>query len=184
MCHMHITVCVSSQPPIHYAIPQSHAQIESYLLRSGSAYSALWNALLARSLQHYLQKVQNVRVRNPLRHFFQQPVVPDVVEVGSQVKIEHARLPLDYRLSHPLDRVMRCPLGPISKRSRLEIRLEDRLEYELERALDHSVTDRRNRKHADFAPVLRYLLPSRWEWLVGVPSQLVPQLPEQSLRAL
>jgi hypothetical protein len=24
--------------------------------------------------------MQNVRVRNPLRHFLQQPVVPDVVE--------------------------------------------------------------------------------------------------------
>jgi hypothetical protein len=33
---------------------------------------------------------------------------------------------------------MCCPLGTISKRSRLEIRLEDRLEYELERALYHS----------------------------------------------
>ena len=85
-----------------------------------------------------------VRVINPLRHLFQQPVVPDVVEVGSQVKVENARLPLDYRLSHPLDRVMCCPLGSIPERSRLEIRLEDRLEYELERTLHYSVPDRRN----------------------------------------
>ena len=28
-------------------------------------------------------------------HFSQQPVVPDIVKVGSQVKIEDARLPLD-----------------------------------------------------------------------------------------
>jgi hypothetical protein len=33
---MHITVYVSSQPPIHHASLQSRAQIESYLLRSGS----------------------------------------------------------------------------------------------------------------------------------------------------
>ena len=53
---------------------------ESYLLRSGSAYSALRNALLARSFQHDLQKVHNVCVINPLCHFFQQPVVPDIVK--------------------------------------------------------------------------------------------------------
>ena len=37
---MHITVYVSSQSPIHHAIPQSHAQIESYLLRSGCSIVA------------------------------------------------------------------------------------------------------------------------------------------------
>src|SRR5258705_10035700 len=79
---------------------------------------------------------------------------------------------------------MCCPLGQISKRSRLEIRLEDRFEYELERALHHPVPDRRYRKDADFAPILRYLLPPGWEWLVGAPRQFVPPLVEQSLRAL
>ena len=62
----------------------------------------------------------------------QQPVVPDIVKVGSQVKIKDARLRLDNCLGYSLDRVVCCPLGPISKRSRLEIRLEDRFEYELE----------------------------------------------------
>src|SRR3954470_7162044 len=123
--------------------------------------------------------MHDLGVINPLSHFCQQPVVPDIVKVGTQVEVEDARLPLDYCLSHSLDRVM-C-FGPISKR--LEIRLEDRFEDELERALHHSVADRRNRKDADFAPVLWYLLPPGWEWLVGVPSQLVPELLEQSLRA-
>src|SRR5215469_12011611 len=68
--------------------------------------------------------MQNVRVINPLRHFRQQPVVPDIVKVGSQVKVEDARLLMDNCLCYPLDRVMRCPLGPISKRPRLEIRFE------------------------------------------------------------
>src|SRR5438445_5024290 len=92
----------------------------------------------------------------------------------SQINVEDPRLPPDYRLSHSLDRIMSCPLGTISKRSRLEIRLEDRLEYELERALHHSVADRWNREDTDFAPVLRYLLPSRGEWLAGAPDQFVP----------
>ena len=76
-------------------------------------------------------------------------------EEGAQIKVEDPRLPPDYRLGNSLDRIMSCPLGTISKRSRLEIRLEDRLEYELERALHHSVADRRNREDTDFAPVLR-----------------------------
>src|SRR5262245_66471966 len=71
---------------------------------------------------------------------------------------------------------MSCPLGTISKRSRLEVCLEDRLQYELERTLNHPIPDRRNRKDADFAPVLRYfLLPSRQRHIVAL-IQFVPNL--------
>src|SRR5215469_2363602 len=128
--------------------------------------------------------MHDVLVVDPLSHFRQQPVVPDIVKVGAQIKIKNPRLPLDDGSSHSLDRVMCLPFGPISKRSRLEIRLEHRLEDELERTLHHSVTDRRDRQNADFAPVFRYLLFSRWEWLVGAPDQFVAQLLEQSLHAL
>jgi hypothetical protein len=79
---------------------------------------------------------------------------------------------------------MCCPLGPISKRSRLEIRLEDRFEYELERALRHPVPDRRYRNDAHFAPSFGISCLRGWEWLVGAPRQFVPQLLERSLRAL
>src|SRR5258708_2105874 len=134
--------------------------IEVKVAEQGRDDSALWNALLARSLQHNLQKVHDVRVVYPLRHFRQQPVVPNIVKVGAQIKVEDPRLPPDYRLGNSLDRIMSCR-GTISKRTRLEIRLEDRLEYELERAVHHSVADRWNREDTDFAPVLRYLLPPR-----------------------
>src|SRR6201984_737308 len=97
--------------------------IEVEVTEQGRNYSPLWNALLARSFQHDLQEVHDVRVINPLCHFFQQPVVPDIVKVGSQVKVEDARLPLDNCVGYSLDRVMCFPLGPISKRARLEIRL-------------------------------------------------------------
>ncbi|HEX4548148.1 MAG TPA: recombinase family protein, partial [Pseudomonas sp.] len=157
---------------------------ESYLLRSGSDYSALRNALLARSFQHDLQKVHDVLVVDPLSHFLQQPVMPDIVKVGSQIKVEDPRLPLSYCFRHSLDRVVCCPLGPISIRPRLEVRLEHRFEAELERTLHHSVPNRRDRQDADFAPVFRYLLLPGREWLVGAPGQFVAQLLEQSLHAL
>ena len=54
--------------------------IEVEVTEQGRDYSALWNALLARSLQHNLQKMHDVRVVYPLRHFRQQPVVPDIVK--------------------------------------------------------------------------------------------------------
>jgi hypothetical protein len=139
-----------------------------------------WNAFLAGRFQHDLQKMHDVRVIDPLRRLFQQPVVPDIVEIGSQIEVQDARLPLDNGLSDPLDRAMSCPLGSISKRPWLEIRLEDRFEYEFERTLHHPVPDRRDRQDADFAPVLRYLLPPGREWLVRTPGQFVPQLLEQS----
>jgi site-specific DNA recombinase len=173
------SIPLSSTPPTA-SDPQSPpsgpgAPIDkNYLLRSGRHDTALWNALLARRFQHDLQKMQDIRVLDPLRHFCQQPVVPDIVEIGSQVEVEHARLPLDNGLSDSLDRVMSCPFGPIAKRAWLEIRFEDRFEYELERALHHPVPDRRYRKDADFAAILRYLLPPGREWPVGVPSQFVP----------
>src|ERR1700748_3193585 len=128
--------------------------------------------------------MHDVLVVDPLSHFLQQPVMPDIVKVGSQIKVEDPRLPLSYCFRHSLDRVVCCPLGPISIRPRLEVRLEHRFEDELERTLHHSVPDRRDRQDADFAPVFLYLLLPGWEWLVGAPGQFVAQLLEQSLHAL
>src|SRR5689334_21795187 len=79
--------------------------------------------------------MHDVLVVDPLSHFLQQPVMPDIVKGGSQIKVEDPRLPLSYCFSHSLDRVVRCPLGPISIRPRLEVRLEHRFEDELERTL-------------------------------------------------
>ena len=66
--------------------------------------------------------MHDVLIVDPLSHFLQQPVMPDIVKVGSQIKVEDPRLPLSYCSSHSLDRVMCCPLGPISIRPRLEVR--------------------------------------------------------------
>ena len=85
--------------------------------------------------------------------------MPDIVKIAAQVDIDNACLVLNDCSGHSVDRFMSCPLGTISKRARLEVSLEDRLQYQLERALHHPVPDRRNRKDADLAPVLRYLLP-------------------------
>src|SRR5262245_40508301 len=82
----------------------------------------------------------------------------DVIKVGFQIQIDDAGLILDDLLSPPGYGFMCWPLRSISIRPLLEIRFENRLQDEFQRPLDHSVTDCRNRKYADFAPVLRYLL--------------------------
>src|SRR6516162_7871789 len=96
--------------------------------------------------------MHDVRVIYPPRHFLQQPVMPDIVKVGPQVNVENSCLPLDYGFSHSLDRVMCCPLGPITVRPRLEVSLEYRLEDELECPLHHPVPDRGYREDADLPP--------------------------------
>ena len=83
----------------------------------------------------------------------------DIVKIAAQIDVYDTCLLLNNCSGHPVDRFMSCPLGTISKRSRLEVCLEDRLQYELERTLHHAIPDRGNRKDADFAPVLRYFLP-------------------------
>ena len=47
--------------------------------------------LCAQRLEVNLQKVHDVRVVDPARHFLQQPVVPNIVKVGSQIKVEDPR---------------------------------------------------------------------------------------------
>src|SRR5436305_2028629 len=95
------------------------------------------------------------------RHFVQQQRVLNVVKVGSQVNINDSRLVFHNGLSYPVYRLMCCPLGPVSIRSRLEVSLEDRLQDELECSLNHTIAEARNRQNANFlAPVLgNFLLP-------------------------
>jgi hypothetical protein len=103
--------------------------------------------------------VHHVIVIDSLRHLGQQTVVPNVVKVAPQIEIYDACLMLNDRLGHATDRFMSCLLGTVSKRSRLEVGLKDRLQDQLERPLRHSIADGGNRKDADFAAVLGYLLP-------------------------
>src|SRR5215472_16065216 len=124
-------------------------------------HSALRDTTATIRLQHDLQQVHHVIIVDSLRHLGQQPVVPNLVKVATQIKIYDARLALNDRLGYAVNCFMSCLLGAVPKRSRLEVSLKDRLQDELKRTLHHPITDRGNRKDADFAPVLRYLpLPS------------------------
>src|SRR6266852_2423227 len=85
--------------------------------------------------------------------------MPHIIEVGPQVKIYYSVFSLINRLSHSVDRFLRCPFRSVSIRPRLEIGFEDRFQDELECSLDHAIADRGNREDADLGTsVLRNLL--------------------------
>src|SRR5688572_30824828 len=92
-----------------------------------------------------------VPIIDSLCHFSHQHTVAHGIEVGSQIDVDDSCLALGDGLRHSQHRLMRCPLGPVPKRSALEIRLENRLQDELKRSLDHTISDRGNRNDADFA---------------------------------
>src|ERR1019366_9124321 len=95
----------------------------------------------------------------PSSHLRQQQIVLNIVEVGSQIKINDACLPFHDRFIHSEHRFLSCPLRSVSVRPRLEISFEDRLQDELERPLDHTVTNRGNRKKLMGAFVISPLPP-------------------------
>src|SRR3954452_15935019 len=103
--------------------------------------------------------MQHVRINHPSCHLGQEPIMSDIVKIAAQIDVYDTCLLLNDCSGHSVDRFMSCPLGTISKRAWLEVSLEDRLQYELERTLHHPITDRRYRKNADLAAILRYLLP-------------------------
>src|SRR3974377_998199 len=100
--------------------------------------------------------------------------MPDIVKIAAQVDIDNACLVLNDCSGHSVDRFMSCPLGTISKRARLEVSLKDRLQYELERTLHHPIPNRRYRKNADFAAILRNFLPPRRSRPLCAPPTFVP----------
>jgi site-specific DNA recombinase len=123
-------------------VPGGHPD-PGYLLRGRSHHPTLGNPALPGGLQHPLEQVQDLAVLNPSRHLLQQPVMPDTVEEGHQVDVDHPRLVLDDRFGHPDHRRLRGPLGSITVRPVMEVRLEDGLQDEFERPLDHPVPNRR-----------------------------------------
>ena len=104
-----------------------------------------------------------------------------IVKVGAQVNVDDLSLLHDNRLSYSVHRLVRCPFRSISKRPRLKISFEDRLQDELECPLNHTITDRRNRQNADFAPVLWNLLLPCPHGPIRVGDQFIPYLPQKTL---
>jgi hypothetical protein len=142
----------SLQHPIHLS--------EINIAEQRRNHSALRNASFSMGPEHYLQQMHHVGVVHALCYFRQQTILSNIVEVAAQVNVDDPRLLTDNGFGYTGYRFMGCPIGSVSKRSRLKVRLKDRFQYQLERPLRHAVPNSRNRKDSDFAPILRYLLPS------------------------
>jgi len=83
------------------------AGIASYPLRTGSNYTALWNAAFPVRLQYDLEQMQDVGIADPAGHLGEQHIVPHSVKVGFQIQIDHVRLPHRDRIGDPDDRLLR-----------------------------------------------------------------------------
>src|SRR5258707_14868915 len=84
----------------------------------------------------------------------QQQRVLNIVKVSAEIDVDDSSLLLDDCLCHAVHRFMCSSFESISIRSRLKVSFEDRFQNELKSSLDHTVTNRRNRKNANFATVL------------------------------
>src|SRR4030066_36399 len=65
----------------------------------------------------------------------------DVVEVALKINIDDSGEPLHQPVHYSVQRLVRCPFGPVRKRTRVKISFKDRLQDELHRSLDHSPLD-------------------------------------------
>src|SRR5258706_11191400 len=102
--------------------------------------------------------MHHLAILDPLRYLLQQQRVLNIVKVSAEIDVDDSGLLLDDCLGYAVHRFMCSSFGSISIRSRLKVSFEDRFQNELKGPLDHAVANRRNRKNADFATVLRYLL--------------------------
>ncbi len=118
---------------------------------------ALRHALLARALQELLHHREHLAVADPPRDLRQHPVVPDAVEVAREINVDDAVLAAAQSRSHLLDRLVRRTSRARPEGAVREVGFEDRFQNQPEGALDHAVSDRGDRDHADLAALLRNL---------------------------
>jgi site-specific DNA recombinase len=166
------------QGPSHDGcLPPNQTGGPNYLLCKGSHHPTLGNSLLSGRLQDFLQQPQHRCILDSSCHLRQQLIMPHIVEVGPQIKIDDAGLAAHNRLRHPDDRLMSCPFWPVAIGTRLKISFEDRLQDELQRTLNHAVANCGDREDADFiAPVLRDLLSPNRYGPIRVGDEFVPYL--------
>lgn len=103
----HITLYDASQVTTPIGTAQSVAQTQSYLLRPWRDHTALRDTLFPVRLQHDLQQVQHIVIVDPLGYLGEEQIVPHPVEIGLQINVDNACLPLRDRISNPDQRLMR-----------------------------------------------------------------------------
>src|SRR5271166_800735 len=185
MCHMHITVCVSSQPPIHYAIPQSHAQTESpsYLLRSGSDDSSLrsspWGLVVlalffVARFQHLLNQLQHSAISDLLSDKGHELFVIHGPKIVFQIRIDDPLASGPHFTPDLAQGVGRLAAFAIPKATRIKDLFKDRFQTIDQGLLADPVIDRGYAQGSGLAgsPSLRDLQSSHSLRLVGLLSEI------------
>src|SRR5918996_3055658 len=116
-------------------------QTQSLRLRGWSQHSSLRNTLLAIGLDALFDQMQYLRVPYPLSYFPEQNVMAHVVKVALKINVDDLGKPLHQPVHHSIQRLVRCPPGPVSKGTFVKISLKDRLQNKLYRSLNDSILD-------------------------------------------
>ena len=139
----------------------------------------LRDAPLARAFQELPDEPQHLLVTHPSGHFRQHRRVPDVVEEALQVHVEHKVLLVNQSRTHFSDGVVGRASRPRTERVSREIGFEDWFQQEPECAVDHAVSNRRDRDYADLAAFLWNLPSSIRSRAVRARAQLRCELREE-----
>jgi hypothetical protein len=83
----------------------------------------------------------------------------DVVEVALKININDSGKSSHQSVHYSIQRLVRCPFGPVRKRTCVKISFKDRFQDKLYRSLDHSILDGGNAEPARLAIPFRYLDP-------------------------
>ena len=83
----------------------------------------------------------------------------NVVEVALKINVDDSGKSLHQSVHYSIQRLVRCPFGPVRKRTCVKISFKDRLQDELHRSLDNSILDGGNSEPARLAIPFRYLDP-------------------------
>jgi hypothetical protein len=158
--------------------------VEREVREKGRQRRALWHASVAGALEKLFHHGQHVAVDHPPRHFRQDSVMPNRIEVARQIHVDHAVSSLAQSRAHFLDCLMRatsrpCPIGAVR-----EVGFEDWFQDEPEGTLDHAVSNRRNRNHADFAALLGNLSSTIRPRVVRVRAQFLGEFRQKLFSAL
>src|SRR5215468_4643641 len=87
-------------------------------------------------------------------------MVSDIVEIAPKINVDDAGEPLHQPVHNTIQRLVRCALGPVSKRTVVKVSFKDRSQDKLHSSLNDSILNGGNSKLAALAVPFRDLYPS------------------------
>ena len=108
----------------------------------GSMLASAIVRLFNRRLDPHLDQMQDLPVCDSARHRFHQWSVRNLIEIATQVRVDHRRVPGIDRAVHGFDRAKRTYASAVRVLFRLQVSFEDWFKHHHHRRLDNTVAYR------------------------------------------